>query len=74
MFRTAVIGALAAALGVAGWWLVVGHPDPEPGLIVEDPDRVLTDVPAGRERKHPVEYRVVNRTRRTLRVVGADYG
>ncbi len=75
MVRTVLALSTFVALAAAsGWWYFVGRVDPEPGLIVEEPDRVLEGVPAVRGKKHPIEYRVINRTRQTLRVVGADYG
>lgn len=75
MLRYAAVSVLLfGGLGLAGGWYFLAEHGPESGLVVEEPNRVLGDVPSGKDREHPIEYRVHNRTRRTLRVVGADYG
>jgi hypothetical protein len=67
-----LFGLSALAAGSAAVYLYLRPtPHENPGLVVERPQRILTDVVAGREQE--VEFRVVNRTRQTLRVVGAEF-
>ncbi len=60
--------ALGASLGAS--YLYFRPPIAEPGLVVEEPARVYSDLAAGHV--HEIEFRVHNRTSQTLRVVGAD--
>jgi hypothetical protein len=41
-------------------------------LVVEEPEVILNDVTLGRE--YDLGYRLCNRTSRTLRVVGTEFG
>jgi len=65
-----VMVALGAFLCAA--YLYFRPPIEEPGLVVEEPARVCSDLVAGPV--HEIEFRVHNRTRQTLRVVGAGGG
>jgi len=62
-----VVVALGSFLCAA--YLYFRPPIEEPGLVVEEPARVYTDLAPGP--MHEIEFRVHNRTRQTLRVVGA---
>ncbi len=65
-----VMVALAAFLCAA--YLYLWPPIEEPGLVVEEPDRVCSDLVPGRVEE--IEFRVHNRTGQTLRVIGAGGG
>ena len=65
-----VMVALGAFLCAA--YLYLWPPVEEPGLVVEEPDRIYSDLIPGRVRE--IEFRIHNRTGRTWRVVGAGGG
>lgn len=67
--RFFVLAALGAIL-CAGY-LYFQPSTEEPGLVVEGPERILKDLVPGRD--YEVEFRVHNRSNRTVRVVGAEY-
>lgn len=64
LFGIASLGAVLAA-----GYLYLRPPAEGPALVVQEPDRVLHDALPGEV--YEVEFRVQNRTGRTLRVVGA---
>lgn len=63
VFAVAGIGLLAG-----GGYLALQPEVVEPGLIVEEPERILNGVVPHREQV--IDFRVHNRTSRTLRVLG----
>ncbi len=60
--------ALTAA-GAAGY--LYFQPLDGPRLVVEKPERVLTDMVVGRD--YEIDFRVVNSTSQTLHVVGGGF-
>jgi hypothetical protein len=67
-FLTWVAGVLALGCASASAYFFIWPPTEEPGLVALDPDQHLGPQPPGRELT--VNFRVENRTGRTLRVVG----
>jgi hypothetical protein len=61
------LSALCALLYAGRLWL--GPWAEEPGLVVEEPARVLDGLVP--EREYVIEFRVQNQTGRALRVIGA---
>ena len=71
--RGSILALCPASLGVASIWmgmLGINSPEPNPRPIVDPPEWSLVDSPANKP--VPLVFRIENRGRRPIRIVGAD--
>jgi hypothetical protein len=67
---TMLFAASALTAAVAAGYAYF-RPVDGPGLVVEQPERVLTDMVVGHE--YDLDFRVVNRTNQSLQVLGGGF-